>query len=137
MVKVLAAGTVKRALALPQVLYIGQNEAELRPAIRMVDGLAIVAATSIEQALIQARQHRFDYVIFDQRDPNLASKHIAQLVQGLGYLTKLVIVSQLGNLGAYLRVPGLAAVLAAPLRPHHVLRVLGLAQKETMLKAAS
>ena len=128
MVKVIATAMPRAMLGLPQVLYIGQNEAELKPIAAQVEGLAIVAAQSVEQGLLQARQHRFDFVIFDQRDRNLASKHIALLVQNLGYSTKLVVVSQLGHLGAYLKVPGLAAVLAAPLRPQHVLRVLGIDQ---------
>ena len=114
------------AQALPQVLYIGSYAAELQPVLRLVDGLAIGAANSIEDGLVQVRLCRFDFVFFDQRDPAMASKHIAPLVQGFGYPVKLVVVSQLGSLGAYLKVPGLAAVLAAPMRPQHVLRVLGL-----------
>ena len=112
--------------ALPQVLYIGSYAAELKPVLRLVDGLAIAEANSIEVGLTQVRLCRFDFVFFDQRDPAMASKHIAPLVQGFGYPVKLVVVSQLGSLGAYLKVPGLAAVLAAPMRPQHVLRVLGL-----------
>ncbi|MEO9166917.1 MAG: hypothetical protein ABI230_00800 [Aestuariivirga sp.] len=112
--------------ALPQVLYIGSHAAELQSVLRLMDGLAIAVANSIEDGLTQVRLCRFDFVFFDQRDPAMASKHIAPLVQGFGYPVKLVVVSQLGSLGAYLKVPGLAAVLAAPMRPQHVLRVLGL-----------
>ena len=112
--------------ALPQVLYIGTFGAELQPALALVDGLSISMARSIEAGLTKVRLCRFDFVIFDQRDPAMASKHIAPLVQGFGYPVKLVVVSLLGSLGAYLKVPGLAAVLAAPMRPQHVLRVLGL-----------
>jgi len=128
MVKVIAplGRDMASAQALPQVLYIGSYAAELQPVLRLVDGLAIAAASSIEDGLVQVRLCRFDFVFFDQRDPAMASKHIAPLVQGFGYPVKLVVVSQLGSLGAYLKVPGLAAVLAAPMRPQHVLRVLGL-----------
>ena len=126
MVKVVVAAETLPMQALPQVLYVGQNETELLPTLHLVEGLAIIAAKTVEIGLACARQHRFDFVIFDQRDQALASKHIAHLAQGLGYAVKLVVVNRLGNLGAYLKVPGLAAVLAAPLRPQHVLRVLGL-----------
>jgi hypothetical protein len=128
MVKVLAAQTppVAGPQVLPQVLYIGPHAEELQSVLDLVDGLFIAVAQSIELGLTQVRLSRFDFVFFDQRDPTLASRHIAPLVQGFGYPTKLVVVSQLGSLGAYLKVPGLAAVLAAPLRPQHVLRVLGL-----------
>ena len=126
MVKILSPEKVRVAQALPQILYIGNFEAELRPAIMQVDGLAVVATTSIDLGLTHARQRQFDFVIFDQRDPHLASKHIGPLIQGLGSTAKMVVVSQLGNLGAYLKVPGIASVLAAPIKPQHLLRVLGL-----------
>ncbi len=128
MVKVITPQSRNAALpqALPQVLYIGSYAEELQPVLRLVDGLAIAIANSIEDGLTQVRLCRFDFVFFDQRDPAMASKHIAPLVEGFGYPVKLVVVSQLGSLGAYLKVPGLAAVLAAPMRPQHVLRVLGL-----------
>ena len=136
MVKVISPHVPFEAQALPQVLYIGQHEEELRPAVMLVEGLAITASKSIDMGLAHARQCQFDFVIFDQRDPHLASKHIAPLLKGLGYPAKMVVVSQLGNLSAYLKVPGLAAVLAAPIRPHHLLRVLGLrAQHDTLLQA--
>ena len=112
--------------ALPQVLYIGPHAEELQSVLSLVDGLSIAVAQSIDLGLTQVRLCRFDFVFFDQRDPSMASKHIAPLVQGFDYPVKLVVVSQLGSLGAYLKIPGLAAVLAAPLRPQHVLRVLGL-----------
>ena len=128
MVKILAAPVpqVVDPQALPLVLYIGPHAEELQPILSLVDGLSISVAQSIDLGLTQVRLCRYDFVFFDQRDPALASRHIASLVQGFGYPTKLVVVSQLGSLGAYLKVPGLAAVLAAPLRPQHVLRVLGL-----------
>ena len=128
MVKVITPQRQNAALpqALPQVLYIGSYAGELLPVLNLVDGLAIAVANSIEDGLTQVRLCRYDFVFFDQRDPAMASKHIAPLVEGFGYPVKLVVVSQLGSLGAYLKVPGLAAVLAAPLRPQHVLRVLGL-----------
>jgi len=126
MVKIVAPEMARLPQALPQILYIGRHETELRPAVMLVDGLAIVASNSVDLGLAHARQSKFDFVIFDQRDPHLASKHIGALATGLGYVAKMVVVSQLGNLGAYLKVPGLAAVLAAPIRPQHLLRVLGL-----------
>jgi hypothetical protein len=128
MVKILAAQApqVVGPQALPQVLYIGPHAEELQQIVSLVDGLSLSVAQSIDLGLTQVRLCRYDFVFFDQRDPALASRHIAPLVQGFGYPTKLVVVSQLGSLGAYLKVPGLAAVLAAPLRPQHVLRVLGL-----------
>jgi hypothetical protein len=128
MVKVIApqGRNVGLPQALPQVLYIGSYAEELAPVTTLVEGLSISTASSIEAGLIKVRLCRFDFVFFDQRDPAMASKHIAPLVQGFGYPVKLVVVSQLGSLGAYLKVPGLAAVLAAPMRPQHVLRVLGL-----------
>jgi len=125
-VKVLSPGAQRVTQALPQVLYIGLHEAELRPAVMQVEGLAVVATTSVDLGLAHARNCQFDFVIFDQRDPHLASKHIAPLINGLGYPAKMVVVSGLGNLSAYLKVPRLAAVLTAPIRPQHVLRVLGL-----------
>ncbi len=126
MVKIIAPEIARLPQALPQILYIGSHKAELRPAVMLVDGLAVVATHSVDLGLAHARQCRFDYVIFDQRDPDLASKHIAPLVMGLGYAAKMVVISQLGNLSAYLKVPRLAAVLSAPIRPPHLLRALGL-----------
>ena len=133
MVKIITPQGRQLALpqALPQVLYIGSYGAELQPVLALVDGLAISMAGTIEAGLTKVRLCRFDFVFFDQRDPAMASKHIAPLVQGFGYPVKLVVVSQLGSLGAYLKVPGLAAVLAAPMRPQHVLRVLGLTATST------
>ena len=135
MVKVFSPQVQRVAQALPQILYIGRHDAELRPALALVDGLAMVATTSVDEGLTQARQCKFDFIVFDQREPDLSSKHIGSLIQGLGYASKMVVVSPFANLSAYLKVPGLSAVLAAPIRPQHVLRVLGLcATRETFFR---
>ena len=126
MVKIIARGVSHSAQAIPQILYIGQNERELLPVVGLVEGLAIIAANTVELGLAHARQTRFDTLIFDQRDPALASKLIVPLIEALGYPANMVVVSEFGNLGAYLKIPSVAAVLAAPMRAQHVLRVLGL-----------
>jgi hypothetical protein len=120
--------------ALPQhamrVLYLGPSADELctvlAPQIGRVD---IAYHSDVQSALEEARARAFDMVLVDQRDRSLATKLIMPLVASLGYPVKLVVISPFSEISHYLAVPGVARVLAAPLREGQLLRVLGLERR--------
>lgn len=129
---------VQQVLSAPQglprpamrVLYLGPAADELcqmlAPQIGRVD---IVYHNDVQAALHEARARIFDAVLVDQRDRSLATKLILPLVAGLGYPVKLVVISPFSEISHYLAVPGVARVLAAPLREGQLLRVLGLERR--------
>jgi hypothetical protein len=111
----------------PTILYLGQNADEIcdlvSPHIGTID---ISYAQDVGSALKLARAKQLDIVIVDQRDENLANKLILPLFADLGYAVKLVVVTTLSDVGSYLRVPGVARVITAPVRAQQLARVLGL-----------
>jgi hypothetical protein len=113
-----------------RVLYLGPAADELctilAPQIGRVD---IAYHSDVQPALEEARARVFDMVLVDQRDRSLATKLIMPLVAGLGYPVKLVVISPFSEISHYLAVPGVARVLAAPLREGQLLRVLGLERR--------
>ncbi len=116
-----------QAITNPKILYLGQNADEIcdlvSPHIGTID---ISYAQEVSAALALARTKQLDIVIVDQRDESLANKLILPLFADLGYSVKLVVVTTLSDVGSYLRVPGVARVIAAPVRAQQLARVLGL-----------
>jgi hypothetical protein len=111
----------------PKILYLGQNADEIcdlvSPHIGTID---ITYMQDVAGALTAARSKQMDIVIVDQRDESLANKLILPLFADLGYAVKLVVVTTLSDVGSYLRVPGVARVITAPVRAQQLARVLGL-----------
>ena len=127
MVKVLRQIQQTKVSASPRILYIGQFAEELRGALGPASaGCSMSFAQSIEFGLALAREQRFGTIIIDQHDGALASKLVLPLLAELGSDVKLVVISALRNVGDYLRVPGAARVISAPLRHAQLLRVLDL-----------
>jgi hypothetical protein len=117
-------GTVSR------VLYIGPAADEVCAIVTQhVGDIDIRYESDVRAALAVARQMKFDTVIVDQRDENLATRLVVPLLSGIGYPVRLVVVSPFSDIGQYLAVPGVARVLTAPIREGQLLRVLGLDQK--------
>jgi len=116
----------------PKILYLGQNADEIcdlvSPHIGTID---ITYMHDVAGALSAARSKQMDIVIVDQRDVGLANKLILPLFGDLGYSVKLVVVTTLSDVGSYLRVPGVARVIAAPVRATQLARVLGLDPTKT------
>ncbi len=111
----------------PRVLYLGQNADEICDLVSPHIGtICIDYVQEVSAALAFARQYRVDIIIIDQRDESLASKLILPLFSTLGYSVKLVVVSLLSDVSAYLKVPGVARVLTAPVRASQLARTLGL-----------
>jgi hypothetical protein len=111
----------------PRILYLGQSADEICDLVSPHIGtICIDYADNVSSALSIARQYRVDIVIVDQRDDRLATKLILPLFSTLNYPIKLVVVSSLSDVGAYLKVPGVARVLTAPVRASQLSRALGL-----------
>ena len=110
-----------------RVLYVGQNADEICDLVSPhVGSFEIQYCDDVGAALAVARTRIFDIVIIDQRDENLATKLIVPLISDIGYPVKLVVISALTSIGQYLKVPGVARVLTAPVREGQLVRVLGL-----------
>lgn len=111
----------------PRILYLGQNADEICDLVSPHIGtICIDYAHDVYSALTLARKHQIDIVIVDQRDESLANKLILPLFRTLGYAVKLVVVSALSDVSAYLQVPGVARVLTVPVRAGQLSRALGL-----------
>jgi hypothetical protein len=110
-----------------RILYIGQNADEIcdlvSPHVGTID---IAYAGSVTDAMAMASKPPRDIVIVDQRDESLATKLVLPLITALDGSTKLVVIAKLSSVGAYLRVPGVARVISAPVREAQLVRVLGL-----------
>ncbi len=127
MVKILDHNPVPASQAITRILYIGQNADEICDLVSPHIGtIEIDYAGGIEEALKLARQVKRDVIIVDQRDGALATKLVLPLLASLDYDHKLVVVASLSSVGAYLRVPGVARVISAPVRESQLIRVLGL-----------
>lgn len=118
-----------------KALYIGPAADELcgllAPHIGRVD---IHYETQIQDALTAARRQRFDVALIDQRDSRLATQLILPLLSAIGYPLKLVVISSLSEVSHYLAIPGVARVLAAPVREGQLLRVLGVERRNRTLE---
>jgi hypothetical protein len=113
-----------------KVLYLGPAADELCSVLAAQIGRVDVSYHGdVQTAITEARARQYDVVLVDQRDNNLASQLILPLVASIGYPVKLVVISPFSDVGHYLAVPGVARVLAAPLREGQLLRVLGLERR--------
>jgi hypothetical protein len=111
----------------PRILYLGQNADEICDLVSPHIGtICIDYVEDVSAALAFVRQQQTDIIIVDQRDESLASKLILPLFSTLDYAVKLVVVSTLSDVGSYLKVPGVARVLTAPVRASQLARTLGL-----------
>ncbi len=127
MVKILDHSPVPAAKANPRILYIGPAADEICDLVSPHIGtMQIDYASGVEDGLKLARQVRRDVIIVDQRDLSLATKLILPLLASLDYDHKLVVVASLSTVGAYLRIPGVARVIGAPVRESQLIRILGL-----------
>jgi hypothetical protein len=116
-----------KAVVNPKILYLGQNADEVCDLVSPhIGSMSIDYAEKVNDALAIARSQKLDLIIVDQRDENLASKLILPLFSALGYPFKLIVITTLSDVGSYLRVPGVARVLTAPLRASQLSRALGL-----------
>jgi hypothetical protein len=116
---------------MPRVLYVGTAADEVCSIVTQhVGEIEIHYESRITEALLVARERKFDTVIVDQRNDDLATKLIVPLISALGANIRLIIVSDFKNVSQYLAVPGVARVLTAPLRAGQLLRVLGLDERQ-------
>ena len=127
MVKIVSHSPVPALKANPRILYIGQNADEIcdlvSPHVGTID---IDYVTGVNEALAKASASPRDIIIVDQRDEALATKLVLPLISSQGHPVKLVVIAKLASVGAYLRVPGVARVISAPVREQQLIRVLGL-----------
>jgi hypothetical protein len=116
--------------AAQRVLYIGPSSDEICNLLeKHVGRVDIAYETQVQAAFAHLRSRQFDVVIIDQRDENLATRLILPVLQSLGYPVKPVVISPLTDIGHYLSVPGVARVLAAPVKETQLLRILGLERR--------
>jgi hypothetical protein len=131
-------GPVAEKRAVPRVLYIGPAADEICNLVTNHIGRIDVAyEVDVQAAFAQMRRRVFDVVIVDQRDENLATRLILPVLQSIGYPVKPVVISTLKDISQYLAIPGVARVLAAPVKEAQFLRVLGLERRsrEVVLEA--
>ena len=129
---VLSPRVMPPALQAPvrRVLYVGPEADEVcRLVTQHVGNIDIRYESEVQVAIALVRAGRFDTIIVDQRDERLSSKLILPLFSSLQASLSLVVVSQFKDVSQYLAVPGVARVLAAPIREAQLLRVLGLKAK--------
>lgn len=128
MVKIVAKLLVSRVDGNPpKILYLGQNADEICDLVSPhIGAMSIDYVQGVNDALLIARGKSFNLIIVDQRDENLANRLILPLFNDLDYEFKLIVISSLSDVGAYLRVPGVARVLAAPVRARQFSMALGL-----------
>ena len=127
MVKITDHNPVPSLKVIPRFLYIGPAADEICDLVSPHIGtMQIDYATSVEEGLNFARQRRRDVIIVDQRDASLATKLVIPILASLNYEHKMVVVASLSTIGAYLRVPGVARVVSAPVRESQLIRILGL-----------
>jgi hypothetical protein len=120
-----------RAKTVPRVLYIGPAGDEICNIItHHIGRVEIAYETEVQAAFAQLRRQVFDVVLVDQRDENLATRLILPVLQSVGYPIKPVVISDLNEVGHYLAIPGVARVLAAPVKEAQLLRVLGLERRQ-------
>jgi hypothetical protein len=118
---------IPKAVVNPKILYLGQNADEVCDLVSPhIGAMSIDYTNNVNDALVLARAQKLDLIIVDQRDENLASKLILPLFSALGYPFKLIVITTLSDVGSYLRVPGVARVLTAPLRASQLSKALGL-----------
>ena len=117
MVKILDHNPVPSFKANPRILYIGPVADEICDLVSPhIGAMQIDYASGVEEGLKLARDVRRDMIIVDQRDSSLATKLVLPLLASLGYEHKLVVIATLSTVGAYLRIPGVARVISAPVR---------------------
>jgi hypothetical protein len=120
-----------------RVMYVGPSSDEICNLLaRHVGRVDIAYETSVQAAFAHLRMRQFDVVIIDQRDENLATRLILPVLQSLGYPVKPVVISPLTDIGHYLSVPGVARVLAAPVKETQLLRILGLERRQRAVEDA-
>lgn len=116
--------------AVRRVLYVGHEADEICHFVTQHVGTIDILYESKATAAIQLlRTKPFDVVMVDLRHEAHSLQLLLPLVGDLGTGTKLVVISPFNNVGHYLAVPGVARVLAAPVREGQFLRVIGLAPK--------
>ncbi len=127
MVKILDYSPRPYLKAILRILYIGSDADEICDLVSPHIGtMHIDYASGVEEGLKLARQLRRDVIIVDQRDASLATKLVLPLLASLDYELKLVVIASLSTVGAYLRIPGVARVISAPVRESQLVRILGL-----------
>ena len=127
MVQIVDHNPVPLPKVIPRFLYIGPAADEICDLVSPHIGtMQIDYATTVEEGLNFARQRRRDVIIVDQRDSSLATKLVIPILASLNYEHKMVVVASLSTIGAYLRVPGVARVVSAPVRESQLIRILGL-----------
>lgn len=116
--------------AVRRVLYVGHGADEICHFVTQhVGTIDILYESTVTGAIQQLRSKVFDVVVVDLRQDAESLKLLLMLVGDSGSGARLVVVTALTHVGEYLAVPGVARVLAAPVREGQFLRVLGLQPK--------
>lgn len=123
-------GPNPRSKTVPRVLYVGPAADELcNIFVNHIGRVEIAYEQEVQAAFAQLRRSAFDIVIIDQRDENLPTRLMLPVLQSLGYPVKPVVISAFSDVGHYLSIPGVARVLAAPVKEAQLLRILGLERR--------
>jgi len=119
-----------RTKFVPCVLYVGPAADELcNILVNHMGRVEIAYEQEVQAAFAHLRRKQFDIVIIDQRDESLPARLMLPVLQSLGYPVKPVVISPLNDVGHYLAIPGVARVLAAPIKEAQFLRILGLERR--------
>ena len=122
--------------AVRRVLYVGGQADEMCQFVTQhVGEIDIIYESKVAAAIQRLRSAVFDIVMLDLRNGQQSYTLLVPLIQDVGAHVKLVVISQLKDVGQYLAVPGVARVLAAPVREGQFLRVIGLAAKHKHFRA--
>ncbi|MCA0432865.1 MAG: hypothetical protein LCH46_06345 [Proteobacteria bacterium] len=113
-----------------RVLYVGHGADEICHFLAQHLGRIDIAYESrASDAIAQLKRSQFDSVVIDLRSGGGALKLLLPLAADLGTETGLVVICESSDVSSSLAVPGVARVLAAPLREGQFLRALGLNEK--------
>ena len=118
-----------RPSAAKQVLYLGPAYGvdEMCNLLSSHIGAVHTAyETDVATAVALARRLRFDVILVDRRDANMAVELAVPLFCALPWRPKVVVISTLSKVSDYLSVPGVARVLTAPIRAGQLWRILEL-----------
>jgi hypothetical protein len=122
--------TVGKASPAPkQVLYLGPASGadEMCQLLSAHIGkVEISYQQDVQTTVALVQKQRFDVILVDRRDGNMAVELAVPLFCALPWRPKVVVISTLSKVSDYLGVPGVARVLTAPVRPGQLWRVLDL-----------
>ncbi len=110
-----------------RILYIGSAANEFCEYFyKHIGDVDFVYKEQVYDAFLAARSQKFDAVVVDQRGDKLATKLVLPVLRSLPAAPSIVVVCAPQDVSQYLAVPGVARVVASPVKQAQLLAALGL-----------